>query len=154
VTVNGAPTEPAAPVASPALIRCDGLIAWYAEYAARARDRYWALEVVLVVVSALIPIVGIIWRGDALAAAIPGAIVVILTALRHIFQWQENFTRFSSTHQALTAQRDLYQAGAPPYENPADRDQKLTVVLNALQAKETAAWAQSLESPAGQQPGK
>jgi hypothetical protein len=78
---------------------------------------------VLVVVSAFIPVAAVIWNGDALAAAVLGATVIVLTALRHIFRWQENFTRFASTHEALTAQRDLYQAGAPPYDSAESPDE-------------------------------
>ena len=76
--------------------------------------------------------------------AVLGGVVVILTGLRQIFHWQENYVRFTSAWLTLRHERRRYDVGEPPYHDFALRDRKLMEVVNAVEAKETRGWAELL----------
>ena len=69
---------------------CDDLIAWYGTYAVRARDapdpRDRAADR-----RRSISVAALAWPGSGVPAAVLGGIVVVLTGLRQIFHWQENY---------------------------------------------------------------
>ena len=124
---------------------CDDLIEWYARYAARARTRFRVLEVALLVVGASISVAALAWPGNGVPAAVLGGVVVILTGLRQIFHWQENYVRFTSAWLTLRHERRRYDVGEPPYHDFALRDRKLMEVVNAVEAKETQGWAELMD---------
>jgi hypothetical protein len=128
---------------------CDDLIAWYATYAARARDRYRILEIALLIVGASISVAALAWPGNGVPAAVLGGIVVVLTGLRQIFHWQENYVRFTWACQTLKQERRRYDVEEPPYDDPALCDRKLMEVVNTVEAKETQGWAQLVDSKGG-----
>jgi hypothetical protein len=107
------------PVPSPAVGVCEDLIAWYGKYAARARDRYRILEVALLVIGASISVAALAWPGNGVPAAILGGIVVVLTGLRQVFHWQENYVRFSWACQTLKQERRRYDVGESPLPRPS-----------------------------------
>jgi len=126
-------------------------MAWYARYAARARDRYRILEIALLIVGASISVAALAWPGNGVPAAVLGGIVVILTGLRQIFDWQENYVRFTWACQALTQARRRYEIGEQPYDDPALRDRKLMEVVNTVEAQETQGWTQLVDSKGSRQ---
>ena len=103
------------PSPSAAVRVCEDLIAWYATYAARARDRFRILEIALLVVGASISVAALAWPGTGVPAAVLGGIVVVLTGLRQIFHWQENYVRCTWACQTLKQERRRYDVGEPPY---------------------------------------
>ena len=144
-----------AAVPSPAVRECDHLIAWYAKYAAQARERHRVLEVALLVVGASISVFALAWPGNGVPAAVLGGVVVVLTGLRQVFHWQENYVRFTSAWQTLKQERRRYEVGEPPYDDSATRDQELMEVVNTIEAKETQGWAELMESrPSGRSAGE
>jgi Protein of unknown function (DUF4231) len=122
VTINRHPAAAAEPGPSPAVLVCEDLMAWYARYAARARERYQILEIALLIVGASISVAALAWPGNGVPAAVLGGIVVILTGLRQIFHWQENYVRFISANQALKQERRRYEIGEPPYDDLVSRN--------------------------------
>jgi hypothetical protein len=146
VTTNREPATAAMPSPSPAVRVCEDLIAWYATYAARARERFRILEIALLVVGASISVAALAWPGTGVPAAVLGGIVVVLTGLRQIFHWQENYVRFTWACQTLKQERRRYDVGEPPYNDPALRDRKLMEVVNTVEAQDTQGWAQLMES--------
>ena len=83
-----------------------------------------------------------------------GGIVVVLTGLRQVFRWPENYVRFTWACQTLKQERRRYDVGEAPYDDPALRDRRLMEVVNSVEAKETQGWTQLIESKAGQQSQK
>ena len=148
MTTNRQPATAAMPAPSPASRVCDDLIAWYGTHAARARDRYRILEIALLIVGASISVAALTWPGNGVPAAVLGGIVVVLTGLRQVFHWQENYVRFTRVWQTLKQERRRYDVGEPPYNDPALRDRKLMDVVNTVEAQDTQGWAQLTESKA------
>jgi uncharacterized protein DUF4231 len=154
VSINREPVTTAMSAPSPAAGVCEDLIAWYGKYAARARDRYRVLEVALLIVGASISVAALAWPGNGVPAALLGGIVVVLTGLRQVFHWQENYVRFTWAYQTLKQERRRYDVGEPPYNDPSLRDRKLMEVVNSVEARETQGWAEVLDSKTGQQSRK
>lgn len=146
MTINREPAASPAPGPSSAVLTCDDLMAWYGRCAARARDRYRILEITLLIVGASISVAALAWPGNGVPAAVLGGIVVVLTGLRQVFHWQENYVRFTGACQALKQERRRYDVGDPPYDDPNLRDRKLMDVVNTVEAQETQGWAQLMES--------
>ena len=140
MTINREPVRAAMPGPSPAVVVCEDLIIWYGKYAARARDRYRVLEVALLIIGASISVAALVWPGNGVPAALLGGIVVVLTGLRQIFHWQENYVRFTWACQTLKQERRRYDVGEPPYNDPSLRDRKLIEVVNSVEARETPGW--------------
>jgi hypothetical protein len=154
VSINREPVTAAMSAPSSAVGVCEDLIAWYGKYAARARDRYRVLEVALLIIGASISVAALAWPGNGVPAALLGGIVVVLTGLRQVFHWQENFVRFTWAYQTLKQERRRYDVGEPPYNDPSLRDRKLMEVVNSVEARETQGWAELLDSKTGKQSKK
>jgi hypothetical protein len=154
VSTNREPVTVRRSTPSSAVGVCEDLIAWYGKYAARARDRYRVLEVALLIVGASISVAALAWPGNGVPAALLGGIVVVLTGLRQVFHWQENYVRFTWAYQTLKQEHRRYHVGEPPYNDPSLRERKLMEVVNSVEARETQGWAELLDSKTGQQSQK
>jgi hypothetical protein len=123
---------------------------YYSGNAKSARRRYTISEVLILLVSASVPILGILLPTNARPAAAVGAVVVALTGLRVVFHWHDNWTRFSLAANTLNNHIRLYLLGINPYAED-DKDQKLIEKVNDVERRETRDWA-GLSSP-GSAPG-
>lgn len=123
-----------------AMTIADDSYSWYQRRAADTRRAYRASEVIFIIVSASIPIAGIIAPTNAMPPAILGALVVIISGLRSVFHWQENYLRFSSAREAVEAERRLYRTRSNPYEDPAKRDQILVARISKIEQDEMGVW--------------
>ena len=104
------------------------------------RVLYKASETALLVIAASIPASAAIAPGDAIAPAILGSIVVVMTGLRAVFHWQDNYLRFSAAREAVEAERRLYHTGAKPYEELKTRDQTLVEAVSRIEQDEMKGW--------------
>jgi hypothetical protein len=111
---------------------------WYRSRAIRAGQLYKALEVSLLVFAALVPVSAVIT--EPWVTALIGAVVVVLTGLRSIFSWQEDWLRFTEAWQQLAFARTRYVNGMPPYEDPATRAALLVARVQDVQAAEVRGW--------------
>lgn len=131
---------------SPALRDLDKLMDWYAVHAGQARRRHYIVEVLLILVGASVSIVALALPGNALPVAALGGVVVVLTGLRQVFHWHENFVQFTAASQSLKQERRKYVVGESPYADPNERDRELVKVMNSVEAKETNAWMQLMNT--------
>lgn len=122
---------------------------WYRTAAIHTRRWYRVSETSVLVVSAAIPATAAIVPHNAIPPAVLGAIVVIISGLRAIFHWQDNYLRFSGAREAIEAERRLYYTGATPYEDPATRDQFLAASISRIEQAEMGGW---LKVAAAQRP--
>ena len=129
------PTEP-----SYAMTIANRSYSWYRTAAIRSRHMYRLLETTVLVVSAAIPAAAAIAPHNAITPAVLGAVVVILSGLRAIFHWQDNWLRFSGAREAVEAERRLYNTGAAPYDDPATRDQVLAAAISRIEQAEMGGW--------------
>ena len=129
------PTEP-----SYAVSIANGSHSWYQAAAIRSRRMYRVSETTVLIVSAAIPAAAAIAPHNAITPAVLGALVVILSGLRAIFHWQDNWLRFSGAREAVEAERRLYNTGAAPYDDPATRDQVLAAAISRIEQAEMGGW--------------
>ena len=73
-------------------------------------------------------------------AAIIGAVLVIVSGLRSIFHWHDNYLRYSQAREAIDAQRRRYDVGAAPYDDPATRERLLVEAITAIEQDEMSGW--------------
>jgi hypothetical protein len=97
------------------------LFRWYARNVKRSRYRFQVSELILLAASAAVPVAGILTPGDARPAAIIGAGVVVLTGLRSVFHFYDNWTRFGWACGVIRTELRLYAAAVAPYDDPATR---------------------------------
>ncbi|WP_406412840.1 DUF4231 domain-containing protein [Streptomyces sp. NBC_01614] len=119
---------------------------WYHNAAIRARRNFRLTETLLLLVSASIPVSAVISPGTAVVPAILGGVVVVITGLRSVFHWQDDYLRFSEAREAVEAERRLYYTGAEPYAAPDTRDQMLATNVTRIEQREMGTWIQ-LASP-------
>jgi hypothetical protein len=130
MTVDTPPGDP--------LEMLDAQYVWYRSRAARAGKLYKALEVALLVFAALVPVSAVVT--ESWVTALLGAIVVVLTGLRSIFSWHDDWLRFTEAWQQLAFARMLYVNEMPPYADPATRTASLVSRVQEIQAAETRGW--------------
>jgi hypothetical protein len=113
---------------------------WYRTAAVRSRKSYRSAEVGALVVSASIPVAAVISPKDALVPAILGAVVVVISGLRALFHWQDNYLRFSAAREAIENERRLFRTRAKPYGDEATRSQTLVEAVSRIESEEMATW--------------
>ena len=113
---------------------------WYRNAAIRSRRYYRSLEIVLLATSASIPAIAAAFPGNSITLGILGSIVVVLSGLRAIFHWQDNYLRFSRAREAVESERRLYFTHAVPYEDSATRDQVLAAAVSRIEQDEMTGW--------------
>jgi hypothetical protein len=127
--------------AAPATVwdRLESQIEWYDSRARSNQLWFKVLKVAQIVIAAGIPVVAAA-GGTAAVAGAMGATVVVLEGLQQLFQFQQNWTSYRATSEALKHEKFLFLAAAEPY-NSADRDQRLAAQVEMLVSQETSAWA-------------
>jgi hypothetical protein len=134
-----------------ATVVADGSYDWYRSHAIRARRLFRISEVGVIVVSSAIPASVAIWNGQEWIAALLGAMVAVLTGLRSIFHWHENYLRFSAAREAVERERRMFRLGVGQYGDVRTREQRLVQAVSAIEESEMGAWLKVVErQPAGQ----
>ena len=123
-----------------AMTLADASYDWYRRAAVRARTSYRVSEIAVLVLSALIPVVAVLSPDDATVPAILGGLVVVVSGLRSIFHWQDNYLRFSGAREAVEAERRRYRTGLPPYADPATREGELATAVTRIEQDEMSGW--------------
>jgi hypothetical protein len=113
---------------------------WYKTAAIRSRRAFRISEIVLLTVAAAIPASAAVEPHNAITPAILGAVVVVLSGLRALFHWQDNYLRFSRAREAVESERRLYYTGAKPYDDTSTRDQVLAASVSKIEQDEMGGW--------------
>ncbi|MFE6622523.1 DUF4231 domain-containing protein [Streptomyces sp. NPDC057740] len=129
-------------VAGYAMRVADGSYAWYHRAALRARRAFRLTEILVLLVSAAIPVSAVLASTNAEVPAVLGGVVVVITGLRSVFHWQDDYLRFSEAREAVEAERRLYYTGAEPYADPETRDQALAASITRIEQREMGSWVQ------------
>lgn len=137
VEPDGARTE-----RSYAMEVADGSYRWYLVAAKRSRRSHRISELTTVVLSAAIPLAALLVPNRPQIPAILGSLLVVIAGCRAVFQWQENYLRFSQAREAVEEQRRLYRVGAHPYDDPSLRDAELVKAVTRIEGDEMQRWAQ------------
>jgi hypothetical protein len=113
---------------------------WYRKAAIRSRRYYRISETALLIVAAAIPATAAVAPGNSIGPAILGAVVVVISGLRAVFHWQDNYLRFSGAREAIEAERRLYFTCTKPYEDHTTRDQLLAATVSRIEQEEMHGW--------------
>lgn len=113
---------------------------WYKNAAIRARRSHRSSATLIQAIAASIPVAAVVSPTEAIIPAILGAIIVILSGLRAIFRWQENYLRFSGAREAVEAERRLYHMKTDRYSNHETRDNELVARITKIEQDEMAGW--------------
>lgn len=123
-----------------AMSLANGSHEWYRTHAVRSRKGYRISETAVLLVSAAIPVAAAVSPHSAIVPAFLGAAAVILSGLRAVFHWQDNYLRFSGAREAVEAERRLYYTCAKPYEDTATKDQILAMAVSRIEQEEMGGW--------------
>jgi hypothetical protein len=127
--------------------RVDDQIGWYDRKSASNQRWFRRLRIIEIVAAALIPLLAAYADWDALKIAVAalGLVIAVIAGILGLFQFQENWTSFRGTCEALKQEKYLFLTKTEPY------DQKEPFPLfvqrvEGLMAKEHSAWAQSVRT--------
>jgi hypothetical protein len=122
--------------------RLDDQLAWYERNAKSNQQWFKWLKVLQIVVAAAIPVVAAAGASAPVAGAL-GGVIVVLEGVQQLFQFQQNWTSYRSTAEALKREKYLYLAKAGVYADEGERDRLLALTVESLVSEETAKWAAS-----------
>jgi low affinity Fe/Cu permease len=119
--------------------RLEDQLAWYERSSARCKRAFHQLKLVEIVVAAAIPASVALGASAAVAGSL-GAVIVVLEGAQQLFQFQQNWTGYRATAEALKHERFLFLAQAGPYRDAPDRERLLAERVEAQVSTEHAAW--------------
>jgi len=113
---------------------------WYERQLRSKRTGYYAIEVVILAVSASVP-AAVAAGASAAVAGVLGALVTALVGARQLFRLEENWIGFNGARIALQAEVVSYSVASPPYDDPATAAATLATTVERIVATETARWS-------------
>ena len=122
------------------LERLEDQISWYDRKSADNQRRFKVLKALQLLTAASIPVVATLDLPAAVAAGLGGMIVVI-EGFVQLNQYQQNWTSYRSTCEALKHEKYLFLAHAGPYAGAADGGRPLLADrIEGLISQEHAKW--------------
>ena len=100
------------PIQDPIWQRLEDQITWYDANSARNQRMFRRLKYVEIVAAATIPVVSG-FGSTRVVAAVLGGVVLVIEAVLHLNQYQQNWLTYRSTAEALKHEKYLYIAGRP-----------------------------------------
>ena len=132
---------------NPTFERLENQIRWYADSSEANQRRFKFFKGAQLLSAAAIPVVATIGLNAAVAAAL-GALVVVLEGFQQLNQYQQNWSSFRSTAEALKHEKYLYLANAGPYANTRRDVALLADRIEGLISQEHAKWVSAREEAA------
>lgn len=127
-----------------AIERCNDQIQWYEKHASRTSFLYRLFQTCAIVFGGLTPIL-ILWgEVPKPIQALPAALAAVSAGLVGIFQWQQDWARFSDTAEALKSELIKYETRtsaeyAAVLENAVALD-NFVQRIETLALTETRSW--------------
>ncbi len=131
--------------------RMEDQLAWYGAAASRAKRWFQSLKVIQIVVAAAIPVLAAVSLPVAVAGAM-GALIVVLEGVQQLFQFQQNWTTYRATSEALKHEKFLFLAGAGAYARHRRPNILLAERVERLVSREQAGWSANQREGAGAAP--
>ncbi len=120
---------------------------WYKRHAMLARRAYKLSEIAVISISAAVPATLAVDPDQTILVAILGAVVVVISGLRSVYHWQDDYLRFSQAREAVEAERRLYRMGTGKYVDMQARDAVLVEAITRIEQQETREWAKTATPP-------
>jgi hypothetical protein len=134
-------TQEVIALSDPIMGRLEEQITWYDLKSIHNQRTYKRIKVIEILAAAFIPFVGAL--SIPYTTVITGALGVLITVLEgllHLYQYQQNWTSYRSTCEALKHEKYVYLAKAAPYAG-ADSYALLAERVESLVSQEHAKWA-------------
>jgi hypothetical protein len=128
----------------PIWARLEDQIEWYDSHSSRNQRAFKRSKYVEIVAAAAIPVVTGYGGVPRLVPAILGGLVLVVEAVLHLNQYQQNWRTYRATAEGLLHEKFLYLAGAAPYAGPDPRA-VLAQRVEALVSQENAHWVSAQE---------
>jgi hypothetical protein len=126
------------------LTRLDDAIGWYDRKSIHNQRWFKILKAVQLTAAAAVPVVVAIGVRAAVPAAL-GAAIVVLEGLQQLNQYQQNWTSYRSTCEALKHEKYLFLALAGPYAGASSPRPLLADRIEGLISQEHAKWVSARE---------
>jgi Protein of unknown function (DUF4231) len=121
--------------------RLDEQITWYDSESIYCHKAYKRIKVVEIISAAIIPLVAVMSIPHApIVTGSLGVLITVLEGLLHLNQYQQNWTTYRSSCEALRHEKYLYLAKASPYAAAGDPYALLAERVESLVSQENAKW--------------
>jgi hypothetical protein len=130
------------PKLDPIYGRLEDQIDWYDRKSRSAQRIFKRIKIVEILGAAAIPfLAGLNYPGDKLVTGGLGVLITVLEGLLHLNQYQQNWTNYRSTCEALKHEKFVYLAKAGPYSTAPDPRALLAERIESTVSQEHAQWA-------------
>jgi hypothetical protein len=133
----------------PTLSRLEDQISWYDSNSQVNQRRFKQVKLAQMTAAAAIPVAAALGAHPSVAAVL-GALVVVLEGLQQLNQYQQNWTSYRSTSEALKHEKFLYLAEAGPYEGAESPRALLADRIEGLISQEHAKWISARQETSGE----
>ncbi len=146
------PTAPAALTDAPShedptMARLEDQIHWYDRKSISAQHIFKRTKVVEIICAASIPLLaGHAFPHSQLIIGLLGVLITVLEGLLHLNQYQQLWTTYRSTCEALKHEKYVFLAKAGPYASAPDPRTLLAERVESLVSQEHAQWS-SIQQP-------
>ncbi|HEY4679116.1 MAG TPA: DUF4231 domain-containing protein [Candidatus Angelobacter sp.] len=139
MTTTPAATQPPDPI----LERLEDQIGWYDRKSVANQRIYKQIKVIEIIAAAIIPFLAgfQFFKTWAWVTGILGVLVTVLEGLLHLNQYQQNWTSYRSTCEALRHEKFLYIAKAGPYAGASDPRAMLAERVESIASQENSKWS-------------
>ena len=142
----------------PIFERLEDQARWYSQKSRSARKMFKGIKVTEILAAAFIPFLGSLpfeWLKPhlVLVTGALGVLITILEGLLHLNQYQQNWTNYRSTAEALKHEKFLYLASAGPYANLPNPRALLAERIESLVSQENSQWISVQQQAAKAQSG-
>ena len=136
------------------LDRLDDQARWYGRKSKRAQRIYKGFKIVEIIAAALIPfLTGRTFEHKDMVVGGLGVLITILEGILQLNQYQQVWTTYRATSEALTHEKFLFLALAGPYASAgATAPVVLAERIEAIMTQENTKWV-SLQDQSGKQQG-
>jgi len=136
----------------PITARLEDQIEWYDRKSRSAQHIFKRIKIVEILAAAMIPLLaGQSFPHDKLVTAGLGVLITILEGILHLNQYQQLWSTYRSTCEALKHEKYAYLGKAGPYTNAADPHMLLAERVESLVSQEHAQWS-AIQQPTGKAP--
>ena len=116
--------------------RLDHQIGWYSKKATDNKKWYYFFQVVLIITSAMVPIINVIDfapLSTRIISSVLGSIMLGITSVTQLKKHHENWIMYRSTEEALKKEKYTYENNAGVYGDLDDR-QKLSLLVEKVES--------------------
>jgi hypothetical protein len=130
------------PKMDPIFDRLENQIDWYDRKSRSARRMFKRIKIIEILSAAAIPfLAALTFPYDKLVTAGLGVLITVLEGLLHLNQYQQNWTTYRSTCEALKHEKYVYLANAGPYANASAAHALLAERVESTVSQEHAQWS-------------